>query len=50
MAILKITTVPLYVSTQAGAIVVAIGLGLMVIGFVTHRKYNLTVWKKLIIR
>jgi hypothetical protein len=49
MALMKITTVPLYLSTGAGSICVIAGLILMVVGIFRSNKDKLNLWSRLII-
>jgi hypothetical protein len=49
MALMKITTVPLYLSTSAGGICAILGLLLMVLGIFTSGKDKLKLWSRLIV-
>ena len=50
MAMMKITTVPLYLSSQAGVIVAVIGAILLLRGFVSHRIHHRLVRNKIFVR
>ncbi len=49
MALMKITTVPLYISGSAGGICVVLGLLLMVLGIFTSGKDKLKLWPRLVV-
>jgi hypothetical protein len=49
MALMKITTVPLYVSGSAGAICIILGLLLMVLGIFISGKDKLKLWSRLVV-
>jgi hypothetical protein len=48
MALMKITTVPLYVSLFAGKISIVIGVVLLLVGIATSGKNKITLWSRLI--
>lgn len=50
MAVLKITTVPLYISAAQGWYIIIVWLILLVVGIATNAKKNLPKWRSLIIR